>query len=309
MAEPNEPQRSEPPVAEPDTRAAKSVNGKGNGKGKPSDPVEEESDDGSMTLWEHLEELRGRIVRMAIAFLIGAIACWIYKEAIFSWLTEPFVNAWKASVLTQTGKEPTITFGSPAALFISYVRLSALSGFVFALPFILYQVWAFVAPGLYSREKRFALPFVFSSCGLFALGGYFGWAVAFPAAFQFLLGMAKPLDHLKIEPTIMVGEYIEFVTRMFLAFGAAAELPVLSFFLTVAGVVTHRELIKFFRYFIVVAFIIAAIVTPPDPLSQILLAVPLIGLYGIGIAVSWVFTRSRERAEKSEKVDDAAKKT
>jgi sec-independent protein translocase protein TatC len=101
----------------------------------------------------------------------------------------------------------------------------------------------------------------------------------------------------------MMADYIEFVTKMFIAFGACAELPVLSFFLTVAGIITHRELIKFFRYFIVIAFVISAIVTPPDPLSQIMLAVPLIGLYGVSIGVSWIFTRAREARLKEASVE------
>lgn len=254
-----------------------------------------EGDDGSMTLWEHLEELRGRIIRMALAFLVGSVVCWIYKEAILDWLTLPLKEGWPKGV-----GAPSLHFGTPAALFISYVRLSALSGFLFALPIILYQLWAFIAPGLYAREKRFAIPFVVSSVLLFVGGGYFGYRVAFPPAFQFLLGFAgkHAESDFSIVPTVMIGDYIEFVTRMFLAFGAAAELPIVAFFLTVAGVITHRHLIKFFRYFIVVAFVIAAIVTPPDPLSQILLAVPLIGLYGLSIGISWVFTMNRERSLK-----------
>jgi sec-independent protein translocase protein TatC len=113
---------------------------------------------------------------------------------------------------------------------------------------------------------------------------------------------------ISIVPTVMIGDYIEFVTRMFLAFGAAAELPIVAFFLTVAGIITHRHLIKFFRYFIVVAFIISAVVTPPDPLSQVLLAVPLIGLYGLSIGVSWIFTMNRERAAAKEAAAEKAKK-
>jgi sec-independent protein translocase protein TatC len=258
--------------------------------------------EGTMTLWEHLEELRGRIVRMALAFLVGSIVCWIYKEPILDWLTLPLKQGWPKGE-----GAPTLHFGTPAALFISYVRLSALSGFLFALPIILYQLWAFIAPGLYSREKRFAIPFVVSSVLLFVGGGYFGYRVAFPPAFEFLLGFAKNLpSDVNLVPTVMIGDYIEFVTRMFLAFGAAAELPIVAFFLTVAGVITHRHLIKFFRYFIVVAFIIAAIVTPPDPLSQILLAVPLIGLYGVSIVISWLFTMNRERARaKAEAAEKA----
>jgi len=245
------------------------------------DPKDPPTEDGSMTLWEHLEELRSRIVRMAIAFLIGAGVCWVYKEKIFEWLTRPFFTAWADNHIADKA-------------FIAYVHLAALAGFIVALPIILYQLWAFIAPGLYTREKRFAIPFVVSSCGLFALGGYFGWAVAFPRAFDFLLSFGGA------KPTIMVGDYIDFVTRMFIAFGATAELPILVLFLSVAGLITHRHLLKFFRYFIVVAFIISAILTPPDPMSQILMAVPLIGLYGVSIGVAWFITLGRERRRAKE---------
>lgn len=276
-----------------------------NGQGK-SDPPKGE--DGSMTLWEHLEELRSRIVRMAVAFLVGAVVCWIYKERILQWLTKPFLLAWHQNGLPG---EPSLNFQSPAALFIAYVHLAALAGFIVALPIILYQLWAFIAPGLYSREKRFAIPFVVSSCGLFALGGYFGWAVAFPRAFGFLLSFGTPAavvpgqENVHLQATVMIGEYIDFVLRMFVAFGATAELPILVLFLSIAGLVTHRHLIKFFRYFIVVAFIISAILTPPDPMSQIFMAVPLIGLYGVSIGVAWFITKGRERSQA--KADEAEK--
>jgi sec-independent protein translocase protein TatC len=262
------------------------------------DPKDPPADDGSMTLWEHLEELRSRIVRMAIAFLIGAGTCWVYKERLFDWLTRPFFAALAENHL---GPQITLNFSAPAALFIAYVHLAALAGFIVALPIILYQLWAFIAPGLYSREKRFAIPFVVSSCGLFALGGYFGWAVAFPRAFGFLFSFSSP----KAQPTIMVGDYIDFVTRMFIAFGATAELPILVLFLSIAGLITHRHLIKFFRYFIVVAFVIAAVLTPPDPMSQILMAIPLIGLYGVSIGVAYFVTVGRERSKAK---DDAEAK-
>jgi sec-independent protein translocase protein TatC len=264
----------------------------------PQDPAAQ-GEEGSMTLWEHLEELRSRIVRMAIAFAIGAGVCWFYKERILGLITRPFMEAWK---LGGHGSEATLHYGAPTALFTSYIRLAALSGLLFALPVILWQVWAFIAPGLYSREKKFAIPFVVSSIVLFLAGGYFGWAIAFPAAFDFLMNFTP--DKLpgggKVEATIMIGDYIEFVTRMFIAFGAVAELPILALFLTVAGLITHRHLIKFFRYFIVIAFVISAVLTPPDPLSQILMAVPLIALYGVSILVSWAITISRERGKAKE---------
>ena len=131
---------------------------------------------------------------------------------------------------------------------------------------------------------------------LFLAGGYFGWAVAFPAAFDFLINFNDKLPGgMEIKATVMVGDYIEFFTRMVLAFGFTAELPILALFLTVAGIITHRHLVAFFRYFIVIAFVIAAVLTPPDPMSQILMAVPLIGLYGISILISWAITVARER--------------
>jgi sec-independent protein translocase protein TatC len=280
-----------------------------------ANPEAEAAEEGTMTLWEHLEELRSRIVRMALAFAVGAVVCWIYREQLLFWLTEPYCVAWKNANLPG---ECSLNFGAPAALFISYVRLSALAGLIFALPIILYQVWAFIGPGLYSREKKFAIPFVVSSCALFALGGWFGWKFAFPAAFTFLLDFsskapekvadaatkageaASQLPHgAMVQPMVMIGDYIEFVTRMFIAFGATAELPILAVFLTVAGLITHRHLIKFFRYFIVVAFVIAAVLTPPDPMSQVMMAVPLIGLYGISIGVAWAITVAREKSAKA----------
>ena len=274
------------------------------------EPKEPAAEEGSMTLWEHLEELRSRIVRMAIAFLLGAGACWFYKERILAWITKPFMEAWKHGGHKEAA---ALHFGSPTALFISYIRLAALSGLIFALPIILWQIWAFIAPGLYAREKKFAIPFVASSVLLFLAGGYFGWAVAFPAAFDFLINFQDTLPGgMEIKATVMIGDYIEFITRMFIAFGATAELPILALFLTVAGLITHRHLIKFFRYFIVVAFIISAVLTPPDPMSQILMAVPLIGLYGVSILVSWAITVGRERAKaqaepSGDKPDEAKK--
>lgn len=246
------------------------------------------SEEGTMTIWEHLEELRSRIVRMIISFVAGGAVAWIYRERLLKWLTEPYASAGGA----------TLHFPSPAALFISYVRLAAMAGFVFALPLILYQVWAFIAPGLYSREKKFAVPFVVSSCSLFVLGGWFGWRFAFPLAFKYLLGFAGKVGGIEVVPTVMVSEYLDFVSHMLLAFGFAAELPVLVFFLAIAGFVDHKSLIKFFRYFVVLAFVISAILTPPDPLSQLMLALPLCLLYGVSILVAYVFSK-RKKAEEA----------
>jgi sec-independent protein translocase protein TatC len=245
-----------------------------------------------MTFWEHLAELRRRIVWMAAAFLAGAGLSWGYREKLLSWVTRPFVSAWKQQHLAG---EVSLHFQAPAALFFSYVKLAILAGLIVAFPVILYQVWAFVAPGLYAREKRLAVPFVFSSFALFTTGGYFGFRIAFPVAFQYLLGFSGPVGNsgFSVTPTVMIDQYLDFVTQMLIAFGLVFELPVLAFFLSVAGIITHRHLIRFARYFVVVAFIIAAVVTPPDPVSQLLLAIPLCALYGLSIVVAWLFGRKR----------------
>ena len=249
-------------------------------------------EDRMMTFWEHLEELRKRIIYMVIAFAAGGAAAWNLREKILVWLTAPFVTAWSTS---KVAGQASLHFPAPQALFVAYVKLAVLGGFVLSLPILLYQLWAFISPGLYSREKRFTIPFVVSSCGLFALGAWFGWRFAFPAAFQYLLSFSGPVGSaITIEPSVMIDEYISFVSQMLLAFGAVFELPVLVFFLSVAGIITHHTLIRFARVFIVVAFVIAAVITPPDPLSQLILAVPLCLLYFFSIGIAWVFGRREE---------------
>jgi sec-independent protein translocase protein TatC len=252
------------------------------------------NDDLQMTFWEHLEELRGRILKALIAFALGAGVAWYFREHVLIVLTTPFVNAWTQSISDQ---RPALHFPAPASLFISYLRLSLIAGFVFALPIIFYQLWAFVAPGLYARERRFAIPFVVSSTLLFVGGGYFGWKFAFPVAFKYLLDFSGSLHSetvtIAIEPTVMIGDYIDFISRMLLAFGAVFELPVLVFFLSAAGIIDHTHLIKFARYFVVLSFFIAAIITPPDIMSQFLLAIPLCLLYVLSIGIAWAMRRKK----------------
>lgn len=246
-------------------------------------------DDVGMTFWEHLAELRSRLLRMGLAFLAGSGLAWFYRESLMLWITTPLIRAWSEGGVAR----PKLILGGPAAAFIAYVKLSLLGGFLLASPIIFYQLWAFVAPGLYAREKRFTLPFVASSSLLFAAGGYFGWRIAFPTAFAYLLKFGGDIGSeafgITIENTIPIGDYIEFITRLLIAFGAVFELPVLVFFLSVANIINHRHLIRFARYFVVIAFVIAAVLTPPDVLSQFLLAVPLCLLYVFSIGIAYIF--------------------
>ncbi len=247
---------------------------------------------GNMSFWAHLQELRLRLIRMSLAFLLAAGVAWWFKEVLFVLLTQPYVQGWAAD-----GTAPSLHFSDPAGLFVSYVKISMLGGFVLSLPIQLYQVWAFIAPGLYAKEKWIAIPFVVLSCLLFCVGAYFGWSVVFPNAFGYLLKYAEiPLDStLQVQPTVMIESYLTFVMRALLAFGLVFEIPVVVLFLSLVGVINHTHLIKFFRYFIVIAFILSAVITPPDPLSQILLAGPLILLYGVSIVIAWIVTRIKQR--------------
>lgn len=242
----------------------------------------------AMTFWEHLDELRSRILRSGAAFIVGMGVAWLFHKRLLLWLTHPFIEAWNRAHLKG---EAALHFPAPAALFLAYLKITVLGGFLIALPFILYQLWAFISPGLYKREKRYALPFVVASCALFASGGYFGWRFAFPVAFQYLLGFSGPIGAkgFEVTPVVMIGDYIAFVTQLLLAFGTVFELPILVFFLSVAGIINHRHLLRFGRYFIVIAFIVAAVLTPPDITSQFMLAVPLCTLYIVSIGVAYIF--------------------
>lgn len=255
-----------------------------------SDPEEK-----TMTFWEHLAELRSRIIKAAIAYFVGVAVAWYFRETLLLWVTEPFVRAWQQSGIPGSAK---LHFNAPAALFIAYIKLSLIGGLVLSLPFLFHQLWAFVAPGLYSKEKRYALPFVVVSSLLFAAGAYFCFVLVFPNAFQYLLSFGGRIQGTQFEvtPTVMIEEYITFSLQMLVAFGVVFELPVLVFFLAVSHIVTYRHLIKYFRHFVVLDFIVAAVLTPPDPASQILLAIPLLVLYGVSIVIAYVFGR-RDKPE------------
>jgi sec-independent protein translocase protein TatC len=264
----------------------------GTGAGSSQPPEDDPPQDPGMTFWEHLEELRSRLFKMAVAATIGGGLAWWKHVEILNWLLAPFQRGWSQHFDTP----PAIHFPNPAGLFVAYLKISLIGGLILALPFIFYQLWAFIAPGLYSREKRFAIPFVVASTSLFCGGVFFAMKVAFPAAFAFLLGMVQnDPGSVEVKPTIMVDEYVSFVTQMLLAFGAVFELPVVAFFLSVAGIIDHTHLIKFFRYFVVIAFLLGALLTPPDMLSQFFMAIPLIVLYGISIVVAWIFARSKKK--------------
>lgn len=255
--------------------------------------------DPPMTIWDHLTELRKRLVISVVTLVIGAGIGWEFRETLLTFMTKPFVDAWVAEGLS--GK-PMLHFQTPAAAFFAYFKLSLLGGAAMAAPVIFYQLWAFVAPGLYAKEKKFIIPFVVSSTALFVGGGYYGWRFAFPLAFKYLLGLSGNIEQggLDVTPTVMMGDYIDFVTRMLLGFGLIFEIPLFIFFLSVAGVVNYLQLIRYGRWFVVAAFVVAAIITPPDVVSQVMMALPMLVLYAGSIILAYVFGKPPTEAQREE---------
>jgi sec-independent protein translocase protein TatC len=271
------------------------------------DTEEGPEDDKPMSFWEHLDELRKRMVRSLIALALGCGVAWNYKELILSTIVKPFSDSWRAEGVPG---DPSLHFASPGDAFLAYFTLSLIGGLVIALPVVFYQLWAFIAPGLYAKEKRYVFPFVFTSTALFVGGGYFGYLAAFPITFGYFLSLSGPVDQtITITPTVMMEDYISFVTKMFLGFGIIFQVPILFSFLALAGAVTHKKLIRWFRYYVFIAFFVAAILTPPDWASQLVMAIPAVLLYFVSIGLVYVFQRKealeadieKEREEKLEK--------
>lgn len=271
-----------------------------------ADPADDGEGGKPMTFWEHLDELRKRLIWSVIAFFGGCFAGWGVHEELLAVLTKPFIQAWTEQHLPGS---PNLNFSAPGAAFTGYFRLSMIGGAAMAAPFIFYQVWSFIAPGLYSKEKRYVIPFVTLSTILFVGGGYFGWRVAFPISFNYFLGLSGKVgtEGLMITPTIMMGEYIDFCSQMLLGFGLVFELPMLLLFLSIAGIINYLDLIKYGRYFVLVAFITAAILTPPDVPDQLAMAIPMCLLYVVSIGLVFLFGR-KPTVEQKKAFWDARKK-
>ena len=242
----------------------------------------------TMSFWEHLEELRSRLIKAMIAYAAGVSVAWAYRDPILAWLWKPFADSWRQENIPG---DPTLNFAAPSDAFTSYLRLSLIVGLLVSAPVIFYELWAFIAPGLYKREKRLVLPFVLFSTVLFVGGALFGWRIAFPVTFQYFLGLAgnAQLSGLAIRPVVMMSQYLEFASQMLLAFGIVFELPLFILFLSIAGVVNYLQLWRFGRWFVLVAFTVGAILTPPDTTSQIMMSVPLCLLYFLSIGLAYLF--------------------
>ena len=248
-------------------------------------------DDEKLPLTHHLAELRTRIIRILLAWIVCAALAWNYSELIFGYLLDPAVSA------LGTG-ERTLQAIAPTEIFFTYLKCAVLAGFVLALPVIFWQIWAFVAPGLYTKEKSAIVPFVLASSLLFGGGAIFGYTMVLPLMFDFF----TQFDSDFVESAWTLREVFNLTTRLFLAFGIAFELPVIVFFLSITGIVDAQTLLKGTPYAMLGIFVAAAMLTPPDWVSQIFLAIPMIVLYLLGVGVAFLFQGSKRKRAKSEKM-------
>ena len=228
-----------------------------------------------MTFIEHLIELRKTLIFCIYSILICSIPCGIYWEKIFIFLAK--------SPLILADPMPRLIYTAPAETVMLSLKIAFTGGSILASPMLFWKVWKFVAPGLFDKEKKIVLPIVIFSTICF-LGGFVFCFYMFPYVFHFLTSFAKDT----IEPMYKIDEYLGFVIKMSITFGLIFELPILTFLLTKMGIINHKYLIKYFRYFIVGIFIVAAIITPPDVLSQIIVTCPLLILYSISILVAFL---------------------
>jgi sec-independent protein translocase protein TatC len=230
-----------------------------------------------MSFLEHLDDLRGVLIQSAIVFLAMVIVFWFFSGRIIDFLIRDL-------------SVDELIFYAPAEAFMARVKVSLVLGLLAAYPFILFKVWAFVSPALFNRERSKVYPFIISASTLFYVGVVFAYLVIIPVALEFLLGFGT--DHLS--PLISVTSYFSFVARLCITFGLVFQLPVVVFVLSMLGIVTPRFLLRQWRYAVLIIFVAAAILTPPDPASQVLMALPIILLYIGSVLVAYITFRNKE---------------
>jgi sec-independent protein translocase protein TatC len=255
------------------------------------------SEEGKSPFTEHLGELRDRLVRSFIAVGIGFAGAYFFKEKLFELLTAPLIIA-----MGENGNAQMIFTGLPEAFF-TYLKVSLLAGLIFATPVLFYEFWMFVSPGLYRTEKKYLLPVVFLSVFFFLVGSSFGYFIVFPYGFKFFLGFATQNIHAM--PSMK--EYLSFASKMLLAFGFVFELPLVLTFMAKMGLVTVPFLKKNRKYALLLFFVGAALITPPDVVTQVMMALPLMVLYEISIIGAKIFGKKKAgEGEDDNKEGDGA---
>lgn len=249
---------------------------------------EDEEEEESMTLLQHLDELRLRLKRISFAVIIGCLACYSFAEKLFDYLVMPMV-----AVMPD---QSSFIYTAPHEAFVTYLKVAALAGFFAASPYIFYQIWAFIAPGLYEEERKYIIPIAFFSAACFIGGGAFAYFIVFPFAFEFFMSFNTG----NIQAMLKLNEYLSFSMKLIFAFGLVFEMPLFALFLSRLGIVTATMMRKARKFAILFSFILAALLTPPDVVSQLLMAGPLMILYEISIIIAALFGKRRPSEEISE---------
>jgi len=252
------------------------------------------SDSEALPLTSHLEELRKRLIIAAGSWLVAFLGCYSQAERLFQFISGPVRNA--------LPEGSSLVFINATEPFFTLLKVAAMAGLVIAFPIIIWQLWAFVAPGLYPNEKRFALPFVFFSSLCFGTGTYFGFTIVFPMVFTFLVKYGTDVGG--INAMLSMGAYLTLAMRLLLAFGLVFELPIVIFFLARMGVVDHKWLSKNRKFALLMAFVVGAVLTPPDVFSQVSVALPFVILYEVGIIVARLFGKKKAPEEDEEEEED-----
>lgn len=250
---------------------------------KAREAVHERAELPGMSLMEHLTELRTRLIRSSIALLVCFFVAYIFHEKLFAIVTHPI------DVLNYP-----LNYTHPTDPLNLYLKTSLYGGAIIAAPYILYQVWLFISPGMYSHEKKYVVPFMASTVALFFSGAYFGYRWVLPSALKMLIG---DFGH-RFHPIITIEDYNSFFLSIIFGLGITFELPILIFFLSLFGIVDGRFLIRHMRYAVLIIFIIAAIICPlPDPLSMTLFAAPMLVLYALSIGVAFAVNPGKKKLE------------
>lgn len=241
--------------------------------------VTQRSELASMGFFDHLEELRKRLINSLLYIVVGFGVCYAWHERLFSWLQKPIIDA-----LLRHRLEPHLVYHNPIDPFNMYLKISLIAGIFVSSPFVLYQLWKFISPGLYRSERHYVAPFLISTVGLFAAGGYFAYRIVFPMALDFLMGF-----NVQFMPMVSINEYVGLFMTIVLGLGLVFEMPILVFFLALFGLVSPGWMWRNVRYSILIIFIIAgALVPTADVMSMCLFAAPMVVLYFISIAVAYL---------------------
>ena len=256
-------------------------------------------DDRPMSFFEHLQELRKRLVRSAFGVAGAFIFCYVLVDHLRTLVLAPYRDAWYA---VEMPGEPELQNLSALEAFLSDLRIAIIAAVFIAGPILFYHAWMFISPGLYKKEKRLVVAFVVTSAFMFAGGAVFCYYLVLPLATEFFLGYsidATQAESVNIVPRFTYTDYVTYTTKLLLAFGMMFEFPLGIFFLAKAGVVTHVTLLRHWKISMVLLFVVAAILTPPEPISQLLMAAPMIALYFISVGVAYFVSKpERERLAK-----------